>query len=118
MLSKSGGTGVGYARRMRPGTLIVVMFGLFAVAAGCGRGHYATFSYAQADGGCPGGPTPGLVNGAQANGGGCDADADCMIVCCACMNKDGRGFAAHACFDGKCNSDEACQLPASAKLCP
>jgi hypothetical protein len=99
---------------MRPVAFIIFLVG----ASACGRGHYATFSYAQVDGGCPG--TPGaLVNGPQPNGAGCDADADCMIVCCSCANRDGRGFAAHACLDGKCSSDQACALPsARPDVCP
>lgn len=101
-------------RAMRLSAFILVLVG----AVACGQRHAATFSYAQADGGCPRGPTPGLVNGPQPSGGGCDADADCMIVCCSCMNRDGRGFSSRACFDGKCNSDEACLLPANATLCP
>jgi hypothetical protein len=102
---------------MRLAPLVVSVI-VVAVATGCGRGHYATFSYAQADGGCIGSPVPGFVNGPQPNGGGCDADADCIAVCCTCTNADGRGFSAHACFDGKCNSSEACQLAINPTLCP
>ena len=103
---------------MRLGAFILILVGGLVGGAACGRGHYATFSYAQVDGGCLGSPSPGLVNGPQPSGGGCDADADCMIVCCTCANRDGRAFSAHACLDSKCNHDEACQLPVNATLCP
>jgi hypothetical protein len=88
---------------------------LIALSA-CGHEHHATYSYAQDDGGCP---SPARIpSGPQPNGAACDADADCVALCCTCPNKDGRGFEARACSDGKCDTTQACLLPTAAGLCP
>jgi hypothetical protein len=89
---------------------------LVAALAGCGRGHKAVFTTAQADGGCP--AVTNLTSGPQPLGAGCDGDADCVTTCCACPDGGTNSWLARICFDNVCDAVNGCPVSQQPGYCP
>jgi hypothetical protein len=87
------------------------------LGAACDKtGHEATYTTVQTDGGCP--VNTSVMNGPVPAGGRCDADADCMTVCCPCPDGGTRSFLARVCFDFVCAPDNGCAISAQPGYCP